>query len=159
MAITADKTPEVSECVRAPRADTLSTYGLLKAYRKATVREWIEQLCGQDVLKREEEHRTLALSETGRQVLRGELTPRLLPPRPARATPLRKGLETLPVEETALARRLNRIQEQLDRIERCMERLDAGAKRRVPPRRARVVTGGGRANDAGHAPSMDDAQR
>ncbi|MGH8583600.1 MAG: potassium channel family protein [Gammaproteobacteria bacterium] len=67
-------------------------------------------------------------------------------------------VERVEQEETATARRLNRIQEQLDRIERCMERLD-GVKRRVPPRRTRVVADGVRVNDAGHAPSMDDVQR
>ncbi|MGH8583601.1 MAG: RecQ family ATP-dependent DNA helicase, partial [Gammaproteobacteria bacterium] len=98
------------------RHQTLSTYGLLRPYRKATVREWIEQLCGQGSLKREEEHRTLSLSETGRQVLRGELTPRLLPPRPARATPLRKGLETLSVEiDRGLLERLRQLRRDLAR--------------------------------------------
>ena len=60
--------------------DQLSTYGLLKQHDKRTVREWIEQLCGQDLLLREGEYRVLKVSPAGRQVLRGETTPRLLKP-------------------------------------------------------------------------------
>jgi ATP-dependent DNA helicase RecQ len=60
--------------------DQLSTYGLLKEHDKRTVREWIEQLCGQDLVLREGEYRILKVSPAGRQVLRGETTPRLLKP-------------------------------------------------------------------------------
>ncbi len=58
--------------------DQLSTYGLLKEHRKTTVREWIEQLCGQDFIAREGEYRVLKVTATGREVLRGQRTPRLL---------------------------------------------------------------------------------
>jgi ATP-dependent DNA helicase RecQ len=58
--------------------DRLSTYGLLKEQRKTTVREWIEQLCGQDYIAREGEYRVLKVTATGREVLRGQRTPRLL---------------------------------------------------------------------------------
>jgi ATP-dependent DNA helicase RecQ len=58
--------------------DRLSTYGLLKDQRKTTVREWIEQLCGQDYIAREGEYRLLKVTTTGREVLRGQRTPRLL---------------------------------------------------------------------------------
>jgi ATP-dependent DNA helicase RecQ len=58
--------------------DRLSTYGLLKEQRKTTVREWIEQLCGQDYIAREGEYRILKVTATGREVLRGQRTPRLL---------------------------------------------------------------------------------
>lgn len=60
------------------RHDQLSTYGLLKEQKKTTIREWIEQLCGQDFLLREGEYRLLKVSPTGWEVLRGQRTPRLL---------------------------------------------------------------------------------
>lgn len=58
--------------------EQLSTYGLLKEHRKTTVREWIEQLCGQEFLSREGEYRVLKVTPAGREVLRGLQTPRLL---------------------------------------------------------------------------------
>jgi len=64
--------------------DQLSTYGLLQEHDKRTVREWIEQLCGQDLLVREGEYRILKVSPSGRQVLRGQATPRLLKPSDAK---------------------------------------------------------------------------
>ncbi|MGI8981165.1 MAG: DNA helicase RecQ [Pirellulaceae bacterium] len=73
--------------------ELLSTYGLLKDERKSAVREWIEQLCGQDYLTREGEYRVLAVSPRGREVLRGQQTPRLLKPaagKAAIASPSRK---------------------------------------------------------------------
>jgi len=60
--------------------DQLSTWGLLQSHDKRAVREWIEQLCGQDLLRREGEYRILKVTPAGRQVLRGESTPRLLKP-------------------------------------------------------------------------------
>ena len=62
------------------RHEQLSTYGLLKDERKSTVREWIEQLCGQEFISREGEYRVLKVSSSGREVLRGRQTPRLLKP-------------------------------------------------------------------------------
>jgi ATP-dependent DNA helicase RecQ len=58
--------------------DRLSTYGLLKEHHRPTVREWIEQLCGQNCLSREGEYQVLKVTASGREVLRGQHTPRLL---------------------------------------------------------------------------------
>jgi ATP-dependent DNA helicase RecQ len=59
--------------------DRLSTYGLLKEFSKKTVREWIEQLCGQDFLAKEGgEYPVLKVTAAGRETLRGLRTPRLL---------------------------------------------------------------------------------
>jgi ATP-dependent DNA helicase RecQ len=58
--------------------DRLSTYGLLKEQKKTTIREWIEQLCGQELIVREGDYRLLKVSPTGWEVLRGQRTPRLL---------------------------------------------------------------------------------
>ncbi len=60
--------------------DRLSTWGLLKDESLAIVRDWIEQLVAQKFLRKDGEYRVLNLTETGRQLLRGELTPQLFRP-------------------------------------------------------------------------------
>lgn len=60
--------------------DQLSTYGLLKNEEKKTVRNWIEQLVGQGCLKKYGEYNVLQVTPLGREVLRGEFTPRLMRP-------------------------------------------------------------------------------
>jgi ATP-dependent DNA helicase RecQ len=58
--------------------DKLSTYKLLAEHKAATIRAWIEQLLGQGCLVSQGEYRTLAVTPLGREVLRGQHTPRLL---------------------------------------------------------------------------------
>ncbi len=58
--------------------DQLSTWGILADEKKRTVRDWIEQLVGQGFLTKESEYNILNVTEAGRQLLRGEVTPRLL---------------------------------------------------------------------------------
>lgn len=60
--------------------DMLSTYGLLEDYSKHTVRDWIEQLTGQDYIEKYGEYNILRITEKGRNVLHGQQTPRLLKP-------------------------------------------------------------------------------
>ncbi len=60
--------------------DTLSTYGLLDDYSKHTVRDWIEQLTGQDYIEKYGEYNILRVTEKGHTVLKGQQTPRLLKP-------------------------------------------------------------------------------
>lgn len=60
--------------------DKLSTYGLLKEMNKKDVRGWIEQLLSQGYLVRTGDYQVVALTPTGREVLKGETTPRLLRP-------------------------------------------------------------------------------
>ena len=60
--------------------DMLSTYGLLSDYSKHTVRDWIEQLTGQDYIEKYGEYNVLGVTEKGRTVLKGLQTPRLLKP-------------------------------------------------------------------------------
>ncbi len=62
------------------RHDQLSTYGLLKEYRKNAIRDWIEQLIGQECAVKYGEYNQLQVTERGWQVLRGEHTPALLKP-------------------------------------------------------------------------------
>ena len=62
--------------------DGLSTYGLLSEHSHRTVRDWIEQLVSQECAQRYGEYNQLQITELGRQVLRGEHTPRLLQPDP-----------------------------------------------------------------------------
>ena len=68
--------------------DSLSTYGLLSDYSKHTVHDWIEQLEGQDCLRKVGDFNVLNITEKGLQVLKGNETPRLLKPaeKPARVS-------------------------------------------------------------------------
>jgi ATP-dependent DNA helicase RecQ len=68
------------ERVVARGHDRISTYGLLANEGKRNVRDWIEQLAGQGCVERVGEYSVLAVTPLGWQVLRGELTPRLLRP-------------------------------------------------------------------------------
>ena len=61
--------------------DSVSTYGLLSEQTKRNIRDWTEQLISQNFLNRFGEYNILQITETGRQLLRGELSPRLLKPR------------------------------------------------------------------------------
>ncbi len=60
--------------------DQLSTYGLLANESQRTVRDWIEQLVGQGFLEKVGEYQVLEVTPLGRQLLRGQHTPRLLQP-------------------------------------------------------------------------------
>ena len=61
--------------------DQVSTYGLLSTEPKRNIRDWTEQLIGQHFLARVGEYNILQITDTGRQLLKGELAPRLLKPR------------------------------------------------------------------------------
>lgn len=60
--------------------DQLSTYGLLADVAQKTIRDWIEQLVGQNYLKKEGEYNLLKITDDGWKLLRGEATPKLLRP-------------------------------------------------------------------------------
>ena len=62
------------------RHDRLSTHGLLSEFPKTVIRDWIEQLIGQDCAKKVGDYNQLHVTELGFQVMRGEHTPRLLKP-------------------------------------------------------------------------------
>lgn len=66
--------------IMAAGHNELSTWGILKEYRRQDVRQWIEQLVGQDFLAKEGEYNTLRVTTEGRQLLAGEATPTLLQP-------------------------------------------------------------------------------
>ena len=57
--------------------ENISTYGLLASDNKRDVRTWIEQLIGQGYLVKSGEFNVLAISDKGRELLRGSSTPRL----------------------------------------------------------------------------------
>jgi ATP-dependent DNA helicase RecQ len=73
--------------------DKLSTYGLMQDMSKKGVRSWIEQLLGQGYLARVGEFQVVALTPTGREVLKGETTPRLLRPMEKKSTRKTSGAE------------------------------------------------------------------
>jgi ATP-dependent DNA helicase RecQ len=58
----------------------LSTFGLMAKESVAFIRYMVEQLIGQGFLRREGEFSTLSLTDSGRKMLRGELTPILAKP-------------------------------------------------------------------------------
>ena len=71
------------------RHDNLSTYGLLADSDVRAVRGWVEQLVAQGFLAKTGEYNVLMVTESGRSLLRGEVTPRLLKPA-ARTAKVRK---------------------------------------------------------------------
>jgi ATP-dependent DNA helicase RecQ len=58
--------------------DKLSTYNLLNEHPKLVVQDWIEQLVGQGYLQKSGEYNVLEVTEKGRAILKGTVTPRLL---------------------------------------------------------------------------------
>ena len=60
--------------------DKVSTYGLLSEYPKKSIRQWIDQLIGQGILVKTGDYNVIKITDSGRQVLRGELTPKLREP-------------------------------------------------------------------------------
>jgi ATP-dependent DNA helicase RecQ len=67
--------------------EQLSTWGLLKEYRRQDVRQWIEQLVAQQFLAKEGEYNLVRVTPEGRRLLAGETIPTLLmPSKAARAT-------------------------------------------------------------------------
>lgn len=58
----------------------LSTFGLLKGRDRHTVRGWIDELLGQGFLDKEGEYNVLTVTPAGRDLLKGNATPRLSSP-------------------------------------------------------------------------------
>ena len=57
--------------------DQVSTYGLLSEELRQDIRIWVEQLVGQGFLIKDGEYSVLKITDSGRAVLRGEVTPLL----------------------------------------------------------------------------------
>lgn len=72
--------------------DRLSTWGLLKEFRKPDIRDWIEQLVQQGYLRKTGEYQVLQVTTEGRRLLKGEATPKLLRAVEQRAAPTPSGL-------------------------------------------------------------------
>ncbi|HON91548.1 MAG TPA: DNA helicase RecQ [Sedimentisphaerales bacterium] len=60
--------------------DSLTTYGLLHDHDMRVVQSWIEQLVGQGFLEKIGEYNVLKVTKDGRQILKGDRSPRLLCP-------------------------------------------------------------------------------
>ncbi len=60
--------------------ENISTFGLMSSETKVYIRFMIEQLIGQGFLRREGEFMTIAITDTGRSLLKGEITPVLAKP-------------------------------------------------------------------------------
>jgi ATP-dependent DNA helicase RecQ len=66
--------------ILAAQHEELSTWGILGEFRRADVRQWIEQLVGQGFLAKEGEFNTLRVTDEGRRLLAGDVAPMLLVP-------------------------------------------------------------------------------
>ncbi|MHC4877935.1 MAG: DNA helicase RecQ [Planctomycetota bacterium] len=64
--------------IRQKGHDRLSTWGILREEPLQGLRDWIEQLISQDFLERVGEYNVLVVTSNGRELLRGNVTPRLL---------------------------------------------------------------------------------
>jgi ATP-dependent DNA helicase RecQ len=60
--------------------DQLSTWGILREFRRQDVRQWIEQLVNQGFLCKDGEYHLVCVTEAGRQLLAGQAAPTLLRP-------------------------------------------------------------------------------
>ncbi len=63
------------------RHNQLSTWGILSDENQRSIRDWIEQLVGQNFARKFGEYSVLQVTPQGRRLLRGEVTPRLLKPK------------------------------------------------------------------------------
>ena len=78
----------------AAEHDQLSTWGILSDFRRQDVRQWIEQLVNQGFLIKDGEYHVLRVTETGRQLLAGIVTPTLLQPAKQQEKPSRVALDS-----------------------------------------------------------------
>ena len=60
--------------------DLITTYGMLSEYDRRTVCDWIEQLVVQKFLVKAGEFNVINITESGWEVLRGNITPKLIKP-------------------------------------------------------------------------------
>ncbi|MBS0208226.1 MAG: DNA helicase RecQ [Planctomycetes bacterium] len=60
--------------------DQLSTHGILQEFDSKHIRGWVEQLVEQGFLAKSGEYNVLQITASGRELLRGNATPRLLKP-------------------------------------------------------------------------------
>ncbi|MCH2368855.1 MAG: RecQ family ATP-dependent DNA helicase, partial [Planctomycetes bacterium] len=70
--------------------DQLTTYGLLSDYSLKAIRDWVEQLVGQGFLVKYGDYNVLGVTSLGRELLGGDVAPRLLKPRVVRGGSSRK---------------------------------------------------------------------
>ena len=93
----------------------LSTWGLLAGERLRTIRDWIEQLVCQGFLEKVGEYHILRLTASGRQVLKGHQTPKLLRPagKPDRAKAARAVVDSWEGVDRGLFDELRRLRHEL----------------------------------------------
>lgn len=64
--------------IKSNNHDQLSTWGILKEHKSEQIKAWIDQLISQGFLLREGEYQIIKVTPAGRELLRGEKSPRLL---------------------------------------------------------------------------------
>jgi ATP-dependent DNA helicase RecQ len=113
-----------TDAVRQRGHDRLTTYGLLKGTTRATLRDWIFQLIGQDVLVQEGgEYPVLKLNAASWEVMRGQRTVRLI-------QLVRREKKTRSAEPAVTAENENTLFERLRELRRKL-----AAEEKVPPYR------------------------
>ncbi|MFW6114707.1 MAG: DNA helicase RecQ [Thermodesulfobacteriota bacterium] len=95
--------------ILANRHDKLSTYGILSAYTKRVVRDWIEQLAAQGYLRKTDDYGLLKVTEHGWGVLKGKDTPRLLRPSEKPAIPPRAAKDSWEAVDRGLFEELRKL--------------------------------------------------
>jgi ATP-dependent DNA helicase RecQ len=89
--------------------DKLSTWGILKQEDKSTIMDWTSQLIDQQFLQKEGEYDVIKITELGRQLLKGEIAPRLLvssrakSSKPYRSVPGTGALQAFPLFREGLS--------------------------------------------------------
>ena len=95
------------------RHHELSTWGLLRDEQLRTVRDWIEQLVSQGFLDKVGEYNLLQVTATGRQLLKGQVAPRLLrPAKPAKAAKAGPAAESWEGVDRGLFDELRRLRQE-----------------------------------------------
>ena len=75
--------------------DRITTYGILGDHTLKTVRDWVEQLVSQDFLVKYGDFNVLGVTNSGRELLRGDIAPMLLKPRaPSGGSSRKRSVET-----------------------------------------------------------------
>ncbi len=100
--------------IKQRRHDQLSTYGLLKEYRRGDIGDWIEQLLAQGFIVRQGEYSVLCVTDRGKQLLRGEVEPVLSRTATQTSAPTRKGsVESLEGVDMGLFEKLRQWRREL----------------------------------------------
>ncbi len=108
--------------IKTNNHDQLSTWGLLKGQKTEQIKAWLDHLISQGFLIREGEYQILKVAPTGRALLRGEKSPRLL------------GIKTAPSSSAPVSAETILTSQELELFADLRElRRELASARKVPP--------------------------